>query len=147
MDRSAALVTAVVLGGGLAAQAPLNSALGRAVGGAQASMIALGVSFAALVALSALAGGFGGLARIDQVPLHVLVGGGLIGAAYVGSIVFTVRELGAGGLTAATVAGTLTVAVVIDHFGWLEVARSPLNAAKLLGIALLALGTYLVVRD
>ena len=147
MDRGAALATAVVLGGGLAAQAPLNSALGRTVGGVQASMIALGVSFLALLALSAVAGGFGGLARAGQAPLHVLVGGGLIGALYVGSIVFTVRELGAGGLTAATVAGTLTVAVVIDHFGWLDVARSPLTAAKLTGIAFLALGTYFIVRD
>lgn len=147
MDRSLAVVTAVVLGGGLAAQAPLNSALGRTVGGVQASLVALGVSFLALVALSAVAGGFGGLARAGEAPLHVLVGGGLIGALYVGSIVFTVRELGAGGLTAATVAGTLAVAVTIDHFGWLDVARSPLTAAKVLGVALLALGTYLVVRD
>jgi transporter family-2 protein len=36
---------------------------------------------------------------------------------------------------------------VIDHFGWLGVARSPVDAAKVVGIALLALGTYLVVRD
>jgi transporter family-2 protein len=147
MDRSVALATAVVLGGGLAAQAPLNSALGRTVGGVQASMIALGISFAALVALSALVGGFGGLARARDVPLHVLLGGGVIGALYVGSIVFTVRELGAGELTAATVAGTLAVAIVIDHFGWLGVARSPVTFAKLLGVAFLALGTYLVVRD
>ena len=147
MDRGLALATAVVLGGGLAAQAPLNSALGRAVGGVQASMIALGVSFVALVAISALAGGFRGLARAGEVPLYVLLGGGLVGGLYVGSIVFTVRELGAGGLTAATVAGTLTVAIVIDHFGWLDVTRSPLNAAKVLGIVFLALGTYLVLRD
>jgi len=113
----------------------------------QASAIALGVSFLALLALSAFAGGFRGFARAGEVPLHVLVGGGLIGALYVGSIVFTVRELGAGGLTAATVAGTLAVAVLIDHFGWLDVTRSPLTVAKLSGIAFLALGTYLVVRD
>ncbi len=147
MDRGAALATAVVLGGGLAAQAPLNSALGRTVGSVQASMIALGVGFVALLALSAVVGGFGGLARVGEAPLHVLVGGGLIGALYVGSIVFTVRELGAGALTAATVAGTLTVAVIIDHFGWLDVVKSPLTAAKLAGIAFLALGTYLIVHD
>ena len=58
------------------------------------------------------------------------VGGGLIGALYVGSIVWTVRALGAGGLTAATIAGQLALAVVIDHFGWLGVARSPITAAQ-----------------
>src|ERR671921_329657 len=82
-----------------------------------------------------------------EAPLHVAVGGGLIGALYVGSIVWTVRALGAGGLTAATIAGQLALAVVIDHFGWLGVARSPITASKVLGIALLALGTWFVVRD
>jgi transporter family-2 protein len=77
----------------------------------------------------------------------VAVGGGLIGALYVGSIVWTVRALGAGGLTAATIGGQLALAVVIDHYGWLGVARSPITVSKVLGIALLALGTWFVVRD
>jgi uncharacterized membrane protein YdcZ (DUF606 family) len=36
---------------------------------------------------------------------------------------------------------------VIDHFGWLGVARSPVTATKVFGIALLVLGTWFVVRD
>ena len=147
MDRGVALFAAVAIGGVVAAQAPLNSQLGRVVGGTQASVVALGVSFLALIALCAVVGGFSGLARIGDAPLHVVVGGGLIGGLYVGSIVFTVRELGAGGLTAATISGQLAVAVAIDHFGWLGVARSPVTTAKVAGIALLALGTWLVVRE
>ena len=147
MDRGVAVAVAAVIGGVLAAQAPLNSQLGRSVGGLQASVVALGVSFAAVLALAALTGGVGGLRRIGEAPLHVAVGGGLIGALYVGSIVWTVRALGAGGLTAATIAGQLALAVVIDHFGWLGVARSPITAGKVFGIALLALGTWFVVRD
>ena len=147
MDRTVALVVASAIGGVLAAQAPLNSTLARTVGGVQASVVALGISFAALAALCAVSGGFSGLARLGDAPLHVAVGGGLIGALYVGSIVWTVRALGAGGLTAATIAGQLALAVVIDHYGWLGVARSPITASKVLGIALLALGTWFVVRD
>jgi bacterial/archaeal transporter family-2 protein len=147
MDRGVALAAAVTIGGVVAMQAPLNSQLGRTVGGVQASMIALAISFVALAALSAVVGGFSGLSRLDDAPLHVAIGGGLIGALYVGSIVFTVRELGAGGLTAATISGQLALAVVIDHFGWLGVTRSPVTAGKLLGIALLGLGTWFVVRD
>ena len=142
-----ALVVAVAIGGVLATQAPLNSALARTVGGVQASVVALGISFVALLALALLAGGLSGIARLGEAPLHVAIGGGLIGALYVGSIVWTVRALGAGGLTAATIAGQLALAVVIDHFGWLGVARSPVTAGKVLGIALLALGTWFVVRD
>jgi bacterial/archaeal transporter family-2 protein len=147
MDRTVALVVASAIGGVLAAQAPLNSTLARTVGGVQASVVALGISFAALAALCAVSGGFSGLARLGEAPLHVAVGGGLIGALYVGSIVWTVRALGAGGLTAATIGGQLALAVVIDHYGWLGVARSPITVSKVLGIALLALGTWFVVRD
>jgi bacterial/archaeal transporter family-2 protein len=77
----------------------------------------------------------------------VVVGGGLAGALYVGSIVWTVRALGVGGLTAVTIAGQLGLAIVIDHFGWLGVERSPITVAKVAGVALLALGTWLVIRD
>jgi len=147
MDRTVALVMASAIGGVLAAQAPLNSTLARTVGGVQASVVALGISFATLAALCAVSGGFSGLARLGEAPLHVAVGGGLIGALYVGSIVWTVRALGAGGLTAATIGGQLALAVVIDHYGWLGVARSPITVSKVLGIALLALGTWFVVRD
>ena len=147
MDRGVALVAAVAIGGVLATQAPLNSALGRTVGDVQASVVALAISFAALLALCLLMGGLSGISRIGEAPLHVAIGGGLIGALYVGSIVWTVRALGAGGLTAATIAGQLAIAVAIDHFGWLGVARSPITTAKVVGIALLALGTWLVVRD
>ena len=147
MDRGVALAAAVAIGGVVAMQAPLNSALGRTVGGVQASVVALGISFAALLALCLVAGGLSGISRLGEAPLHVAIGGGLIGALYVGSIVWTVRALGAGGLTAATIAGQLAVATAIDHFGWLGVARSPVTAAKIAGIALLGLGTWLVVRD
>ena len=37
--------------------------------------------------------------------------------------------------------------MLIDHFGWLGVERSPISAAKLAGVALLAAGTYLVVAE
>ena len=147
MDRGVAVFAAVTIGGIVAAQAPLNSELGRTVGGLQASVVALGVSFGAVLALAAITGGIGGLANLGDAPWWVAVGGGLIGALYVASIVWTVRALGAGGLTAATIAGQLAFAVMIDHFGWLGVARSPVTVAKLAGIALLALGTYLIVRD
>src|SRR5687768_9205105 len=147
MDKGVAVAVAAVIGGLVAAQAPLNSQLGRVVGGVNASVVALGVSFLALLALAALTDGVGGIRRIGDAPLHVAIGGGLVGAIYVGSIVFTVRSLGAGGLTAVTIAGQLALAMVIDHFGWLGVERSPITLAKLAGVALLALGTWLVVSD
>ncbi len=147
MDKGVAVAVAAVVGGLVVTQAPLNSQLGRAVGGLEASVVALGISFLAIVMLSAVAGDIGGLRRIGDAPLHVAIGGGLAGALYVGSIVWTVRALGAGGLTAVTIAGQLGVAIVIDHFGWLGVEKSPITVAKVSGVLLLAVGTWLVIKD
>ena len=43
--------------------------------------------------------------------------GGACGVAVVTSSIFAVGHLGAGGVTAAVVAGQLTASVVIDRFG------------------------------
>jgi transporter family-2 protein len=147
MDRTVAAVLATAIGAGIAMQAPLNSQLGRTVGGLQASVFALAVSFVCLASLAAVTGGLGGLRHLSEPPLHVVFGGGVLGAIYVGSIVFTVRELGATGLTAATISGQLVFALVMDNFGWLGLAKSPVTATKLVGVALLAAGTWLVIRD
>lgn len=147
MDRGVALVVAALVGAAVATQAPLNSMLGRHVGGLQASVVALTVSLAALTTLALVTSGLGGIRNVGNAPWYAVVGGGAMGALYVGSIVYTVRALGAGGLTAATISGQLAFAIIIDQYGWLGVQRSPITAMKLAGIALLAAGTYLVVRD
>src|SRR5207302_1125787 len=79
-----------------------------------------------------------------HVPWYYLTGG-ILGAAYVTTVLVTVRDLGAGGVTAATIAGQLTMAVVIDQLGILGVAKHPIDAARVAGIVLLGVGTYLVV--
>ena len=147
MDRNVAVVVAAVIGGLVAVQAPLNSQLGRTVGGVNASVVALFVSFVALPARAVVTDGVGGIRRIGDAPLHVALGGGLVGGLFVGSIVFTVRALGVGSLTALTIAAQLAVALAIDHFGWLGVERSPVTAVRLSGVVLLGVGTWLVIRD
>ena len=47
---------------------------------------------------------------------------------------------------AATIAGQLTGAAVIDQFGLLGLSKTPLSATRVVGIALLAVGVFLVVR-
>jgi Putative inner membrane exporter, YdcZ len=66
VDGTVALGVATAIGGVLAAQAPLNSALGRTVGGVQASVVALGISFAALLGLCLVAGGLSGIGRLGR---------------------------------------------------------------------------------
>jgi transporter family-2 protein len=147
MDRTVAVVVAAVVGGVVVTQGPLNSQLARSVGGLEATVVALGVSFTAILAASLLTGGIGGLRHVGEAPWYAVVGGGLAGALFVGSIVWTVRALGVGGLTAITIAAQLGLALVIDHYGWLGVDRSPVTVEKVAGVLLLAIGTWLVIRD
>jgi transporter family-2 protein len=58
-----------------------------------------------------------------------------------------VRELGAGGVTAAVIAGQLSASVVLDRLGVLGLDERAITWEKLLGIALLAAGTILIVRE
>ena len=51
MDKGVAVAVAAVVGGLVVTQAPLNSQLGRAVGGLEASVVALAISFLAILTL------------------------------------------------------------------------------------------------
>jgi transporter family-2 protein len=147
MGRGAAVLLTAFTGGLVALQAPVNSILGRAVGTWQAAFLSFAIGTCALACIAAQAtGGLGRLADVRHVPWYYLTGG-LLGAAYVTSILVTVRTLGAGGIVAATVAAQLAVSVVVDHFGLVGVTKQPITLAKVAGLVLLGLGTYLVVRE
>lgn len=147
MSRELALVLTAVTGGLVALQAPINSGLGRAIGVWQAAFWSFATGTVALALIAALAnGGLGQIAQIRGVGWQYLAGG-LLGVAYVTSVLVTVRSLGAGGVVAAAIAGQLAVGVVVDQLGLLGVEQEPVTAAKIAGIVLLAAGTYLVVRE
>ena len=71
----------------------------------------------------------------------------MLGAVYVTTALVAVRELGAGGVTAATIAGQLTLSLVIDQFGILGVEERAITWDRLLGVLLLAAGMLLIVRE
>ena len=148
MDRGTAVVITAMTGGLIALQAPINSMLGKSVGTFQAAFVSFTVGTVALCGIAALAGdgGLGTIGGVRHVPWHYLVGG-LLGAVYVTTVLVTVRSLGAGGVTAATITGQLAMSVVVDQFGLLGVTKDPVSALKLLGLVLLGAGTYLIVRE
>lgn len=147
MDRGLAVVLTAIAGGLVALQAPINSTLGRSVGTFQAAFLSFTIGTLLLALIATLAkGGLGQIGEARHLSWYYLTGG-LLGAAYVTTVLVTVRTLGAGGAVAATIAGQLTMSVVIDHYGWLGVNRDPVDVVKLVGVALLTVGTYLVVRD
>lgn len=147
MDRGVAVLLTAFTGGLVALQAPVNSVLGRSIGTWQAAFLSFAIGTLALAVIAALAsGGLGQLSEVRNVSWIYLTGG-LLGAAYVTTILVTVRTLGAGGIVAATVAAQLAVSVVVDHFGLVGVTKQPITLGRVVGVLLLGLGTYLVVRE
>lgn len=145
MDRSVAVLVTAVIGGLLAAQAPINAKLGDDIGRLPAAVVSFVVGTAVLVVVAMLAGGLGSI-RDFSLPWYYLLGG-VLGAVYVTTVLITVKSLGAGGLTAATITGQLGASLLIDRAGAFGLEQQPITLARLAGVGLLAAGTYLIVAD
>lgn len=146
MDRTTALLATAGAGGLIALQAPINGRFGREIGALPAASVSFAFGLAALLALVAIRGEVGRLGEAASVPWWYLTGG-ILGAVYVTTVLITVGTLGAGPVVAATIAAQLSVSLVVDQFGWLGVTRDPISAGQLLGVLLLALGVFLIVRE
>jgi transporter family-2 protein len=144
--RGLAIIATAFAGGLVAMQAPINSKLGSRIGTFPAASVSFAIGLAILLGIVVVTGNLGSIPEVRHAPWWQLLGG-LLGAAYVSTVLVSVRTLGAGGVTAATIAGQLTFAVVIDQFGWLGVARHPITTARVAGVVLLAIGVAMIVRD
>jgi transporter family-2 protein len=147
VSRGLAVLLTAGCGGLIALQAPINSHLGKRVGTFQAAFVSFAIGTLVLVVIASLAGdGLGRIGEARHVAWYYLLGG-VLGAAYVTCVLVTVRSLGAGGVTAATITGQLLAAVLVDQFGLLGVAKHPITAGRVAGLVLLAAGVFLIVRD
>lgn len=145
MDRGVAVVLTALAGGLIAAQAPINAGLGRATGSLPAALVSFTVGTVALALVVVLSGKAGGLGSTFDVSWYYLLGG-FLGALYVLNALIAVNAIGAGGVAAATVAGQLTAAVLIDRFGLFGLNQVAISPGRIVGVVLLLAGTALVVR-
>lgn len=72
--------------------------------------------------------------------------GGLFGAIFIGLAILLVPNLGAATFLALLVTGQMLASVTFDHFGWLGLAQRPIDAPRLIGVALLIAGVVLIRR-
>jgi bacterial/archaeal transporter family-2 protein len=148
VSKELAVLATVAAGGIVAAQAPANNVLSSKVGTFGAGSVNFLVGAAMILVITfVFAGGMSGEEGADSPAWYYWVFGGFAGVVIVVTTLVTVRELGAGGVTAALIAGQLTLSVALDRLGVLGLEERAITWEKLLGIALLAAGTLLVVRD
>lgn len=145
MDRGLAVLTMAATGGLIAMQPVVNSGLGKSTGSIAAALVSFAIGTLLLAAIVVIAGQAGGVGEVTSVPWYYLLGG-VLGAAYVLSALITVGSIGAGGVAAATITGQLTMSVVLDRIGFLQLDQVAITPERILGVVLLLVGTFLVIR-
>ena len=146
MGVSAYLLLTALAGVGLAFQAVINARLSSALGnplwatvvqvlvGLVLLMIVVGLTRQSLPSAT-------GLSRL---PWWIWTGG-LLGAAYVLTMIVATRPINNVALMLASViVGQTLAALLIDHYGWFGLATHRLSAVRVLGVVFLLIGVLLI---
>ncbi len=139
-----AVLLAVAAGAAISVQSSFSGVIGRRLGILEASFVVHLVGLAlATVLMIALRGGHLGGWR--SVPWYAY-GAGIVGVGIVAAVSFSVPRLGLATSLTLTIVAQLVLGAVLDHFGWLGAELHALTATRALGLAVLLVGAWLVVR-
>ena len=143
-----AIIVVVIVGllGGIAVglQGPLASLISQRIGIMESAFIVhLGGTLAALIFLASVRGGHLGSWR--TVPWYAL-GAGVLGLIVVSAISYAIPRLGVATTVILIVTGQLAVGAILDHFGMLGAAVRPLELSRLIGLGVVFVGIWLMVR-
>lgn len=136
----------VVAGALITVQSIVNAGLGKRAGDLGAVFVVTLVSIAALIPLLLLFPSTGHLRAVPGPSEWYLYVGGLLGIIIIVAPILLVPRIGATATLTALVVGQLGLAVIIDQFGFLGAPRIELTPARILGVLLLVLGTFFIVR-
>jgi transporter family-2 protein len=141
------VAAAIAIGACLSLQPPINAVMARLLDSpwlAACISIAISLILGVLV-WSTWSGGAGELAQIRELPAWVVLGG-VAGVVFVAGGVLVAPALGVAPFFVCVVAGQLLGSTLADHFGAFGLPVKPVDAAKLLGLALVLAGAALVQR-
>jgi len=144
--QSILLILLIGLAGGIAVglQSPLASMMSQRLGTLESIFIVhAGGALIALIPL--LVYGGGKLGQWRSVPWYALLAG-VFGLVVIGAISYMIPRIGVAGSIITVVAGQLLVGTILDQFGWLGAMQRPLDATRLLGLAVVLIGVWLTVK-
>ncbi len=83
--------------------------------------------------------------ELGNIPLYKYTGG-VLGAFIVTGVIFSVQKIGSANSFVLLIGGQMLVALIYDHFALFGLPQSSFNITKLLGVLLLVIGSYLIIR-
>ncbi len=140
------LIIVIGLVGGVAVglQSPMASMLTQKLGLFESVFIVhIGGALIALIPL--LIYGGGKLSQWRNVPWYAL-GAGIFGLVVIGAISYMIPRVGVAAAITTIVAGQLLVGTILDQYGWLDASVRPLDATRMIGLAVVLFGVWLTVR-
>lgn len=140
----ALVLVAVVAGVAVVLQAQFMGVMDQQIGTLESVFITYG-SGGLLVGLTMLLLRGGNLAEWRSVPPYVMITG-ILGLIIVGTIGYVTPRLGLVTAFTILIATQFLLGGVIDHFGWFGAEIRPLDFTKLLGVGVLMLGVWLIIR-
>jgi len=140
-----ALLTAAVSGIAMAVQGSLNTDLGKSIGLLAGTFVVqiVGTVFALLLLILGL--GRSQWNMLNTVPWYSFLGG-VIGVGIVYGVVYSISKVGAAAATTAIIVGQISMAAIVDCFGLFGLEKIPFNMWKGLGIILMAISGWLLLR-
>ncbi|MGE5542056.1 MAG: DMT family transporter [Bacillota bacterium] len=139
-----ALTVACLAGILMAVQGVLNSGLGRIAGLLKATL-AVHAAGLAVIAPVVLLYARQAPGRLTGAPWFYYLGGPL-GVGIVYFVAASIGRVGACPATTAIITGQVLTAAALDHFGVLGLQRVPFHPFKLLGVAFLSFGAWILLK-
>lgn len=130
-------------------QTSINSRLGFRVKSPYiASTVSFFVGALVLVVVTLLADPYFGteMRLLPSIPWWILTGGGFLGVFYLTSNILLLPRLGSALTVVVTLLGQMMMALSIDHFGWFHVPVHELNGPRMIGIAVMFLGVFIIKK-
>ena len=142
--RSLVVLAAVVCGIAVAIQAQFTGTMQRQVGTMESTFITY-FSGGLMIALVAFAARGGNLAAARGLPWYVW-SAGLLGLVIIFTLSLSVGQIGLVPALVIITVSQFVVGALINHFGLLGATDNPIDVSKMVGLALLGAGTFLVLR-
>lgn len=141
------VILAISAGAAVSIQAGINASLGTQLNNSlMAATISFGVGFLVALLVLMLSGGMSLPASGLKGLSPLLFTGGALGVLYVTSVLFLVPKIGISSTITLVVAGQLGLSVMIGHYSLLGVAARTLDGPRIVGIVLVVVGTFLIIR-
>ena len=133
---------ALIAGAAMSIQGVMNTRLGEKVGVLETNALVQGVGFLLALVLVFFFGK-GNIRLIGQSPWYTWLGG-VIAPIITVTVMLSIKGLSPTVAISAILLAQLTVAALIDAFGWLGADKVPLTWHKYVGVGLMAAGVLLM---